>query len=182
MSKAPEYFEMPGVAGKYFLCEPYRSKMSVASCAGMFKAEKNKQNGRHPHCHGCPLGAQHAGEKPPALGLFGSRMCPRCTNPAARFVRGVCVSCINREYELDRGVNAKGSAPSRLRPLAPMALSFACEGEARTTTFPKVTGRLEAMLRVLRTHPGEVEFAWAPAVMPELPQTRLFAPVREPAA
>lgn len=174
----PAYFDMPGAPGKYFRCEPHKATMSVASCVGMFKAEKGRNNGRHPHCAGCPIGAAHAGEKPPASGLFGSRLCPRCTNPAARFVRGVCVSCINRQYELERGVNAKGSAPSRLAPLVSLSLAYAIDGEARLTTFPKVTGCVEAMLRVLRTQPGEVEFGWT-AAMPDLAQQRLFAPRRE---
>lgn len=180
--KVPDYFEMPGAPGKYFRCEPYKSTMSVASCTGMYKAEKGRQNGRHPHCESCSLGAVHAGEKPPASAMFGAKICPRCTKPAARIVRGVCVSCINREYELDRGVNAKGSPPSRLKPLGAVALAYACEGEARVTVFPKVTGRVEAMLRVLRTQPGEVEFGWAPAQMPTLPQRGLFDPRREAAS
>lgn len=179
----PTYFDMPGAPGRYFVCAPYNSTMSTGSCAGMYRAEKGRQNGRHPHCSGCPIGAVHAGERPPAAaGMFGAKICPRCTFPATRIVRGVCVSCINREYEVVRGVNAKGSPPSRLKPLYPLALTYTADGESRSTCFPRVTGRIEAMLRVLRTQQGEVEFAWAPAVMPDLTQRDLFSPARARAA
>lgn len=171
----PVYFEMPGAPGKYFQCGPYASRMSVAACAGMFRAEKGRQNGRHPHCNGCRVGASHAGEAPPPTStMHGAKLCPRCTQPATRIVRGVCVSCINREYEIDRGVNAKGSAPSRLKPLFAASVLFSADGEVQRTTFPKVIGRVEAMLRVLRSQPGEVEFAYSPPSMPDLPQRDLF--------
>src|SRR5690348_2187748 len=115
MDPTPIYFEMPGAPGRYFACGPYKSSMSVASCEGMYRAEKGTKNGRHPHCAGCPVGALHAGEAlPSASTLYQSKICPRCTQPASRIVRGVCVSCINRQYEIERGINAKGSAPSRL--------------------------------------------------------------------
>lgn len=169
------YFEVEGAPGQYFRCEPYRSTMSVVSCAGMYRAEKGRQNGRHPNCHGCSLGAEHAGEKPVTVGLFGSKLCPRCTRPAARIVKGLCVSCVNRGYEIERGVNAKGSKPSRLKPLMPVALAFSADGDAKVVIYPRVTGRLEAMLRVLRTQPGDVEFGWS-TPMPDLPQRDLFAP------
>lgn len=175
MEMSPVYFEMPGVPGKYFQCDPYKSRMSVASCAGMYRAEKGRANGRHPHCNGCAVGALHAGEKAPARApLLGALVCPRCTMPATRIVKGVCVSCINREYEIVRGVNAKGSAPSRLKPLHQAAVLFCADGEVQKAAFPRVTGRLEAVLRVLRTRPGEVEFAWSPAELPQLPQRDLF--------
>lgn len=178
MQNRPTYFEMPGAPGAYFHCQPYKSRMSVASCAGMYSAEKGRQNGRHPHCNGCPVGALHAGEQVVrASALLGAKLCPRCTQPAARIVRGVCVSCINREYEIVRGVNAKGSAPSRLKPLHAVAVAYAVDGEVRITSIPRATGRLEAMLRVLRTQNGEVEFSWAPSALPQLPQLSLFAPV-----
>lgn len=183
MDSAPAYFAMLGAPGQYFHCKPYKSSMSVSSCTGMYIAEKGRQNGRHPHCNGCPVGALHAGEAlPTSSPMFQSKFCPRCTQPATRIVRGVCVSCINRQYEIERGVNAKGSAPSRLRPLLPVAIQVAsADGWVQVTSFAKVTSRVEAMLRVLRTNPGEVEFAWAPiASPPELPQRGLFSPVRAP--
>lgn len=170
----PTYFELPGVPGKYFRCSPYQSSMSVTSCAGMYRAEKGRQNGRHPHCNGCAVGALHAGEAPPVESAYlGSKICPRCRQPAARIVKGVCVSCINREYEVVRGCNAKGSAPVRLKPLGPVAVSYAADGEVRATTFPRVVDRVEAVLRVLRTQPGEVVFGWYSSA-PVLQQLSLF--------
>lgn len=168
------YFEQPGAPGQYFRCSAYASTLSTMSCAGMFRAEKGRQNGRHPHCNGCAVGASHAGEAPPpAPGMFGAKICPRCTKGATRFVRGICVSCINREYELERGYNAKGTAPCKQKPLMPVSLAFSVDGEVQVATFPKVASRLEAMLRVLRQQPGEVEFSWW-SPRPPLKQMVLF--------
>lgn len=170
----PTYFSLPGVSGNYFRCSPYQSTLSVTSCAGMYRAEKGRQNGRHPHCNGCSVGALHAGEAAPVESDYlGSKICPRCRGDAPRIVKGVCVSCINRQYEVERGCNAKGSAPVRLKPLFPMSVSYVSQGQEQTTSFPRVADRVEAVLRVLRTQPGDVEFGWSSSA-PTMPQIPLF--------
>jgi hypothetical protein len=170
---AVTYFSKEGLPGQFFRCEAYAADLSTMSCSGMYKAEKGRQNGRHPHCNGCAIGAGHAGEAAPTSTLFGAKFCPRCTRPAARIVKCLCVSCVNRQYELDRGSNAKGTAPSRLRPLISVHVAWSLAGDAKMTKFPKVVSRLEAVLRILQAQPGEVEFSWM-GLRPDLPQLPLF--------
>lgn len=150
-----DYFTIDGAPGKYFMCGPYKASMSVSSCASMYRAEKGVHAGRHMHCRGCPIGAFHAGEKPVASrGLFGSLICPRCQRGASRLVTGVCVSCVNRQYEVVRGVNAKGRAPVRLLPLAPMEMALREDSRIVVAMVPLSSSRVEVILRALRSRPG----------------------------
>jgi len=153
------YFSIEGAPGRYFVCAPYRSTMSTASCAAMYAAEKGSHAGRHLSCNGCPIGAHHAGEKPVAApGLFGSLICPRCHRGSNRLVRGLCVSCLNRQYEIVRGVNAKGKAPTRLAPLAPMSIAAMEDGGPVVVDTELSANRLEVILRALRSRPGARSF------------------------
>lgn len=169
------YFKMVGAPGDYFHCAPYGATMRVASCASLYQAEKGCKTGRHLHCNGCSIGARHAGEAPVVNhALFGAKFCPRCSRTAMRIVRGLCVSCINRQYEIEKGRNAKGTPPIRLPPLYPVALAVLAEGqETRIVKYDRVVSRVEGIYRVLRSQPGDMAFGWV-GRKPALAQPGLF--------
>lgn len=155
-----EYFGIDGVAGRYFFCPAYKVTMSVASCASSYKAEKQTRYGRHMLCKGCPIGAAHANERPVAVrSVYGSLLCPRCQRSAIRLVRGVCVSCVNRQYEVIKGVNAKGRPPTRVAPLAPMRIVSVEHTSAVLVSTALASGRLEVVLRTLRERREVVGFS-----------------------
>lgn len=94
--------------------------MPVAACSRRF-AERAALA-----CHGCALGAHHVAETgtaasvrqrsgmpvPRSLAACISRRCLRCERPAARLLYGaLCISCCNRQLELVRGRNGRGSLP-----------------------------------------------------------------------
>jgi hypothetical protein len=168
------YFKIDGAPGDYFRCAPYATTMSVPSCASMYMAEKGCRDGRHPHCNGCAVGATHAGDtQAPSSRICGSKLCPRCHRPASRIVRGLCVSCVNRQYEIEKGKNAKGTKPVNLPTLRPCVLSVTIGRSVSETRFDKTTGMLEGMYRVLREQSGSPVFGWA-RVTPKLAQRSLF--------
>lgn len=154
-----EYFSMDGAPGRYFQCAPFRASMSVSGCAGMYRAEKGVHSGLHPYCNGCPIGAHHAGEQPvSAPGLFGSLVCPRCGRAAHRLVRGLCVSCMNRQYEFIRGFNAKGGPLLRMKPLVQMSRNAVENDKPVIVDVGLSSGWSEVVLRTLRSRSGAAAF------------------------
>lgn len=89
-----------------FDCIPLRAALSPKSCGDRWaKAEPGSS------CNGCIIGAQHAGEKPTPPKPM-RLPCLRCGSTEQRLIgRVVCVSCFNRQRELERGANAKGCFP-----------------------------------------------------------------------
>ena len=89
-----------------FDCKPLRATISPASCAARWASAESGSS-----CHGCAIGAQHAGQTPappPPVRL----PCLRCGSTEQRLIaRTICVSCFNRQRELENGRNAKGSFP-----------------------------------------------------------------------
>lgn len=153
MTVKVEYFTIEGAPGKYFHCEPYDATVSTAACAALYLDEK-AHPGTHPACRGCPIGAMHAGEKlPTARTLYKSKICPRCLRPSTRFVKGLCISCINRQYEVERGRNARGKPPVKLQPLAPMAMALREDGRVVIAKVDLSSSLVEIILRALRTRP-----------------------------
>lgn len=169
-----QYFKVEGAPGDYFRCEPYGATMSVPGCAGMYLADKGSRSGRHPHCNGCAIGAAHAGDKPTESScVFGSKLCPRCHRLASRIVRGLCVSCLNRQYEIEKGKNAKGTRPVNLPTLHACLLQVSSEQVVTQVRFEQTAGMVEGIYRVLRSQPGSPEFGWIRA-RPRLQQRSLF--------
>lgn len=96
-SRSPhvEYFEICGLLS--FRCDPLRASLQPTACANRWR---NPEVGSS--CHGCTLGAVHAGEaiqppkpiRPPCL---------RCGSSGDRLCAGViCRSCFNRVREVIR--------------------------------------------------------------------------------
>lgn len=80
-------------------------------------------------CHSCPVGQCHARPRDEAVRSNAPRtkpqICLRCSRNDLRIVqeRGICVSCANRQYEVARGRNAKGKAPTKASPLNEFAIA-----------------------------------------------------------
>lgn len=145
------YFQIAGAPGEYFQCQPMRATLSQRACAQMYAAEKSARAGSmHAHCRGCAVGALHAGERAPTP-LFGALICPRCARGALRLVRGVCVSCINRQYEVVHNRNARGGAGPSLQLATLRMLLLEDDGGVLQARTGLSSGRLEVIWRALRT-------------------------------
>lgn len=162
-----EYFSVEGAPGQYFRCETYKITLSVSGCKDLYLAENERHCGRHQKCKGCPVGASHAGGGQPAPYLRGSRLCPRCLRGSARLVHGVCVSCVNRQYELARGVNARGTALSKTAALGAVnAAAVLHGGDVVAVQTEKAAGLYELILRALSRAPGAGRFCPLPRAAP----------------
>lgn len=150
------YFQIAGAPGEYFRCDPLRATLSTRACAQMYQREKRTRSGQHPHCRGCEVGALHAGERAPTP-LFGALVCPRCARGAMRLVRGLCVSCVNRQYEVTRGRNARGGAGPRLQ-LAPLEVVLYEDDGLMQARCGLAAGLLEVIWRALRTRANARSF------------------------
>lgn len=64
------------------------------------------------HCQHCALGAERAGLS--VLQTLPKGICVRCHREGLRIVThaGLCVSCYNRQHELEAGKNGKGMFPT----------------------------------------------------------------------
>lgn len=103
-----EYFSIDGAPGRYFVCGQLKATLSVPSCSGRWKESQGGK--RFETCRTCALGAEHSGRK---MAVKPAKtMCCRCADLATRLVDGgVCMSCYNRQREVEKGKNGKGSAP-----------------------------------------------------------------------
>jgi hypothetical protein len=107
-------------------------------------------------CRGCSIGARHAGQ-PVAEGLEeapdqarAAITCTRCGEGGTKIVDGrLCISCYNREREVIRGVNRRGNAPVRAKPLRPFA-AVVLDDRVKRVDFARVTSGLEGILSVER--------------------------------
>lgn len=107
MSPSPVAYFRPHFAPniELFHCAQQRLDLSREACA-------NFHLRRHTvACARCPIGAHHAGRQAPPQHLAEST-CARCEGHASRIIQGrLCVSCFNRQGEVERGRDRKGNAP-----------------------------------------------------------------------
>lgn len=112
-----EHFSIDGVPGKYFKCPNLGATLAVERCKTMYQTAKTAKVDvwlRMEKCRGCSVGAEHCGEKPVIKNDFtlGKMICVRCHEFASRLTRqGTCISCYNRQAEVERGRNGKGGKP-----------------------------------------------------------------------
>jgi hypothetical protein len=168
---AVQYETKEGLPGEYFRCERLRGSLSMASCAQRWRTAKDPKNEVYGMRRGCPIGAAHAGE--PLAPKPDHKTCVRCNRSSFRLVRGMlCPSCANRQYEVEKGRNGKGTPP------LPVSIFFGGQRKHGTVMqLHKITvlcaeaGRIElhaatlaeAYRRISRKRPG-ARFAWtAPA-------------------
>src|SRR6266404_2985817 len=110
-----EYRTIPGAPAPSFGCARYRAQLLTTACAKRWRQAQTAKGfaaDAIERCRGCPIGAQHAGEKIVRYSmLFDSPICPRCGRGSTRRLVGGnrCIGCANRQYEVIKGVNRKGS-------------------------------------------------------------------------
>lgn len=171
-----EYFERPEIPGvAAFRCEKLMATLSVASCAKMWRQANHENVERLDRCKTCPIGAVHAGETAASMSPFmGQVICGRCQSRPTRLIgKHLCVSCYNRQREYVIGKNSKGSAPSKMRPLARRTVRYFAADEVRTLTLDHSADTVELMVAVLRDQKKRVVFSFN-AVSRGINQARLF--------
>lgn len=163
-----------------FFCERQKASLSKDGCIQMYSAAKHDVKsyfGSRIKCQGCPIGANHAGDvslSKKTNPLYKASHCPRCHKHATRMVKGLCVSCLNRQYELEKGRNAKGHAPVKLRELHSFFVGFYADEIGFCKKWvQKATSRIEAIFHILRTQPHGVAFGWS-SPRPPMRQLSLF--------
>lgn len=172
-----EYTMNPLVPGKvYFRCERMRATLSTESCAGMWRRESEMNDGAHGNCRLCSIGAVHAGEVAPSMSpLKGTLTCARCHRVAGRLIGGHrCVSCYNREREVEIGRNAKGTAPVKHCGLAPRRIRYLCGDDVRMLSLARTADIDELMVAVLRDSKKRVVFAFNSTPPAAVRQARLW--------
>jgi hypothetical protein len=156
-----QYFEfdmLPGV--KQFRCERMLASLSMSSCANNWRLANDLKDTRREGCHGCPIGALHAGESDLNLSSWrGALICARCHRRAARLIKKhLCVSCANRSYEYVKGKNGKGTKPVGHPPMHRRSISYSCDGELKTKTLDMSVDADELIVAVLRDERQAVTF------------------------
>jgi hypothetical protein len=103
--------DLPGV--EMFRCDRWHATMSVPSCAKRYARQRCADVERRDSCHGCTIGAMHAGVEPDhRSALYQLPICNRCRRRSVRMISGrLCISCSNRAWELRRGRNSRGTKP-----------------------------------------------------------------------
>jgi hypothetical protein len=158
-----EYFTLQDVPGRtYFNCERMRAKLSTDACAAMWRKADAATDGTNNSCKLCPIGAVHAGEVAASMSpLKGSLICARCHRQASRLIgKHLCVSCKNREYELLKGRNAKGTAPVKTSRLDCRVLRYSAGGDLRYLRLPLSIDMDELVVATLRDNRNKVEFGF----------------------
>ncbi len=172
------YTEHPEFPGLFtFRCERLHADLTASACA------RSHAERRALACVGCTIGRKHADDagiasapvaKRTALGSgqvdYGRFIpvggCVRCGRTYSRADRSIkplrlvrahtiCVSCFNREKEVEHGANSKGSKPRKwAHLLRPILLELEYEGKRRVVDIGLCSGRAEAERLVERRWPG----------------------------
>lgn len=171
-----EYFSVQAMPGHaFFKCDALRASLTTNSCAKNWGQANHEGSEARMTCRRCPIGAFHAGEVDANMSpLKGTLTCGRCHRGSERLIGGhVCVSCKNREYEVLRGYNAKGSKPVNLPPLVPRRQRYLEADEVKVATRARTIDGEEMLIAILRDAAKRVRFAFTPPT-PRLAQAALF--------
>jgi hypothetical protein len=178
-----------------FHCQRQNARLTTAACGrqwakanGLTKDYRGRPYEVQPweslfQCRGCPIGAGRNGRSVDPMGE-GRRaianLCPRCLRLTDRMVRvhgdpdkPLCVSCTNRQYELEKGRNAKGGKPEKLR-LRSVTLMVIEEGQSRVVTVDGVASAAEAVMRLARKATRPLQFLPVPMLPPGVPLNPQF--------
>lgn len=153
-------------------CAPRALTCSVETCA----RDWQRAQARKPfpwesrwHCRACAEGAVRAGQ-PVAQAVEVGQLdevlhtCTRCHQRANRIVRRFCLSCYNRERELQTGRNGKGAPPTLLQVRYPVHTGRLRFRDAHgcwqwRRPVDRVVDTLEAMLTLMRQERALLTFA-----------------------
>lgn len=172
------YHCLPDAPGEYFRCDRLSAEFTAASCAKRWKSQQGKEHIGMP-CYRCPIGASHAGQAVNHA-QFQRRECIRCHTLTSKLVRNLlCVSCFNRQLEVQKGKDRRGKPPrayERLGQLDPKPKKLVCIHEFEVRYLPpgshtvetyrhQGADRQEAMLAILRRYPQPPTFLPAVPVL-----------------
>lgn len=149
------YFEHDALPGqRYFACPKTGTSLSVQSCSTRWANSQGR--GDAGVCTRCPVGAHHAGGEHKAEPMIEARkVCSRCRRVSTRLIGGViCVSCYNRQRELDIGRNGKGLPPIKHPAVAPLRVTVRLEGLTRSICTGPATGATEGAIACLHRMSG----------------------------
>lgn len=171
-----EYFTLAELPDKPMIrCERLKATLQVTACSARWtEANAKGASERLDLCKNCQLGAKHAGAGEISLSpLRGMSICARCHQGATRMIGGhLCPSCYNRELEVRKGRNAKGSKPMKHPPLLRFEVRYQAGGQVERMAREAVSSE-ELVIAVLRDTSKQVTFAFN-ARRPQLPQGDLF--------
>lgn len=167
-----------------FDCQRHRARMTVAACGRMW-LKANEGTDRHGKkiepkawetlhaCVNCPVGAGRHGKTVSTVADIVADLqtvCPRCWRRSDRLVnvhgdrsRPLCISCCNRHYEVEKGRNAKGNKPSKLK-LRTVRLQVIRDGQAKVVEMNRVASAAEVVLTLARKATGPMQFAPLPFI------------------
>jgi hypothetical protein len=186
---------MTDLAGiELFRCDRHNATMSTAACGRQW-LKANTATDRHGkpveppaweslhRCLRCPIGAERNGKTVSAVADMAADLrsiCPRCVRRSDRMVnvhgdsgRPLCVSCCNRHYEVEKGRNAKGQKPQKLK-LRTVRLQVIEGDQVRTVTMDRVTSAAEVVMTLARQAKGPMQFSYAPMLPPGVPLNPQF--------
>ncbi len=172
-----EYFSIENVPGKtFFRCERQRATLSTVACQASWRRADELSDGSHHSCRLCPVGAVHAGEVAASMSpLKGTMTCARCHRTSARLIGSmVCVSCYNRQRELECGRNAKGTAPVKLCALDPRRIRYRNGPDIQTLRLRQSVDVDELIVAALRDSRQSVVFAFNSTPPAAIRQARLW--------
>ena len=146
-------------------CDRQRMTLSKQGCARLWRSTQEKRPAPHEarfNCLTCPIGAGNAGVSIAVTAAATEALrtfCPRCLRRAFRMIANrLCVSCYNREREVQIGKNRKGGRP-RLTDILHSARLVAIDaGSPRIVLHSTVTGLPEAMIAMARSATGVIAF------------------------
>jgi hypothetical protein len=158
------YQEVPGLPDGVlmFRCERYKAALLTTACAKRHASSYGPAGAvgeSLEKCRGCPIGLAHLGgesvSRPSILTGQLALMCLRCGRGNVKLVRKtLCPSCANRTYEAERGKNAKGTAPVKLKLSERMVL-FRVGDHGDVQELTAMTGDIaEAILMAIKQNPG----------------------------
>lgn len=169
------YSHLPDLPTPTFECTKLHARLSVATCASMWRPANEGHSERYSACRSCFIGATHAGVSNASHSpIRGALICARCEESATRLIHHhICVSCFNREREVIRGRNARGAYPVRAAKLSARSVFFMESGVARFKRLERTASSAELLIATLRDAVHTVMFGWrAPRF--GLRQLRLF--------
>lgn len=139
-------------AEDYFICprQPGELRLSTGACSKLYqRAKKSEPWDAAHHCKGCAIGARHSGEAPPKQAM-PTRECLRCGKQATRLIRNhLCVSCYNREREIQTGNFRRGKPPQNIQLTVIFVL---CAGQAAPVRV-QATEIAEALMVAIKRNP-----------------------------
>lgn len=146
----------------FFACERMRATISVPQCSAMWRDANEHNSELRRQCRGCPIGAQHSGETDANLcEIHNMKICSRCRKLARRLIWGnICVSCRNREYEFERGYNARGTPLTKLNALQPRQIRYSEGGAVKVRRLGLSASVDELVVGTLRDSAKRVRFGF----------------------